>query len=182
MIAYKEFPHNAKMFLFELDDVLFPKKDYLLQVYYLFANYVEFNESRPLAGAMTTFMRDNYLSEGDTDLFDKIKSKFDLDEQYRHQFGRIQVHAQLPLKLLLAPDGVRLIRDLKSNDKQMAILTKGNPLEQLNKMKHMDWQGLDKGLKVYFLDELNFRNIEPIGYIADEFGIKPEEIVCVRNE
>jgi len=31
------FPEDKKVYVFELDDVVFPKKDYLLQVYYLFA-------------------------------------------------------------------------------------------------------------------------------------------------
>jgi len=181
MKKYSDYPEDVKLFLFELDDVLYPKKDYLLQVYYLFATFIEFSESRPISKEMISFMQETYLSVGEVGLFDKVKARFDLDEKYRDQFGRNHVHAQLPLKLLLFRERVNLIHDLKDKGKQLAILTKGNPLEQLNKMKHIEWHGIDHGLKVYFLDELDFRDIDPIRYIAGEFGVGYEEVVLVDN-
>ncbi|MGJ1384572.1 HAD hydrolase-like protein [Sphingobacterium spiritivorum] len=180
MKSYKEYPSDKNVFLFELDDILYPKKDYILQVYYLFSNFIEFTETTPDSKSLLAFMQKQYEEYGEDGMFDKIKEQFGLAEQYREKFGRIHVQAHLPLKLLLFPETTQLLHDLQDAGKNVAILTKGNPLEQLNKLKHIDWQGLDKGMKVYFIDELNFRNIDPISYIADEFRIQPEEIAIIE--
>jgi hypothetical protein len=35
---------RKKAFVFELDNVLYPEKDYFFQIYYLFANLLEYTE------------------------------------------------------------------------------------------------------------------------------------------
>jgi len=54
---------------------------------------------------------------------------------------------------------------------------KGNPLMQLNKIKHMEWGPLASKLKVYFVDELKFRNLEPLDYIAEELQIAKNDFI-----
>ena len=44
MIKYSDIDPRIKGFIFELDNVLFPEKEYLYQVYYLFAGYLEYTE------------------------------------------------------------------------------------------------------------------------------------------
>jgi hypothetical protein len=63
----------------------------------------------------------------------------------------------------------------------IAILTKGNPALQLNKVKHIDWQGFDKNVKIYFIDELSFRNIEPFSYIASENQITESDLIFIQD-
>jgi hypothetical protein len=36
-------------------------------------------------------------------------------------------------------------------------------------------------LKVYFIDELRFRNIDPITYIAKDFGVSDSEIHVIEK-
>jgi len=45
---YKDIDKRKKAFIFELDNVLYPEKDYLYQVYYLFAS---------MLGTRSTLMR-----------------------------------------------------------------------------------------------------------------------------
>ena len=45
MLKYKDLDDRIKAFVFELDDVIYPEKDYLLQVYYLFSNFKTVNEN-----------------------------------------------------------------------------------------------------------------------------------------
>ena len=44
MFTYTDIDARKKAFVFELDNVLYPEKDYLLQVYYLFASFLEYSE------------------------------------------------------------------------------------------------------------------------------------------
>jgi hypothetical protein len=41
---YSHIDKRKKAFIFELDNVLYPEKDYLYQVYYLFAALLEYTE------------------------------------------------------------------------------------------------------------------------------------------
>ena len=55
MLNYTNIPASKKAFIFELDNVLYPEKDYLLQVYYLFASFLEYTEAFPPAADLTEF-------------------------------------------------------------------------------------------------------------------------------
>lgn len=179
MIEIADIPLDKDVYCFELDDVLYPKKDYLLQVYYLFSNFIAFTEGLPSAQDMTEFMKNTYLNQGEDQVLPLLQETFGIGENYKENFRRLQANAQLPLKLVLFGEIETLLLSLHDKQKKIAILTKGNPVEQLNKLKHIDWGKFDKYknlLKVYFIDELRFRNIDPIAYIAADFGVPKSQI------
>ena len=179
MVEISSIPLDKKMYLFELDEVLFPQKDYVLQVYYLFAQFVEFTEGRAIAAALTDFMKETYLEKGHDAVFQTVEQAFTFQSDYSENFERLLANAHLPLKLYLSNAAKLLLATLIEQEAKLGVLTKGNPVTQLNKLKHLDWQGLDRQVRVYFLDELEFRNIEPFNYIAKENQISPEDIFFV---
>ncbi|TCK84851.1 HAD family hydrolase [Albibacterium bauzanense] len=180
MLSYSDIDTNKNVFIFELDDVLYPQQDYILQVYYLFANFLEYTESFPPAAELTEFLKKSYLQHGSEGVFKKASAVFGIDTKYEENFNRLHSSAQLPLKLLLYPSVLELLKSLFSDQKSVYIFTKGNPLIQLNKLKHLDWQGLDRKLKVYFYDELKLLpDIDPLDYIINENGLKASEVVLI---
>jgi len=177
-------PRDKEIYAFEVDDVLFPKRDYLLQVYYLFANFTEYTEGKSLSKSMVDFMKQTYEREGETVVLDETINHFQLPESYRENFERLKANAHLPLKLILKDDFEALAKELMDSGKRIVLLTDGNPIEQLNKLKHIEWGELDelkKQLRVYFVQELLFRNIKPNAYIAEEFGIGTDEVYPVNH-
>ncbi|GGH05618.1 HAD family hydrolase [Sphingobacterium alkalisoli] len=178
-------PLDKKVYLLEVDDVLFPKSDYDLQVYYLFANFMEFQTGSLSASDLVGFMKRVYENHGHEFVFDRLKETFGIEEKYRENLLRLNVNAQLPLKLLLFKEVEELIVRLFAQNKQVAILTKGNPVEQLNKIKHIDWgeaKRFKNFLKVFFVDELKFRSLEPIDYIAKDYGVTPGDLYCIERD
>lgn len=171
-----------KAIVFELDDVLFPLKDYLLQVYYLFANFVEFTAVQPVATELLTFLQTSYEEEGAAGIFDKAASRFPEIASFRDNFERLHHQAQLPLKLLVYPDGLELIKKLHDQGKLIFILTAGDPMMQLNKIRQVEWAGLEKVLKVYFEDELRFAGQDPLAYLLEEHGLAESEIIRVTPD
>lgn len=172
------------VYLFEIDDVLYPKRDYLLQVYYLFSNFVEYMEARPLAKDMTAFMKTTFEAAGEEAVLRETIAHFALDETYTEHFGRLKANAHLPLKLILKSDIKTLLLSLFEKQKKVGILTAGNPVEQLNKLKHIDWQELSvflPSLKVFFIRELEFRNINPIDYLVGEYHVAADEIQIMAD-
>ncbi|WP_454879466.1 HAD family hydrolase [Sphingobacterium detergens] len=165
------FPEEKKVYVFELDDVLFPKKDYLLQVYYLFANFIEFTETFPPQGDLVNFMKNHLENQGEEFLFEHAQATFGFDMKYKEHFERLHVNAVLPLKLHLFDHIAALFSQLSAEGKKICVLTKGNPLEQLNKMKFVDWGEFSNRIKIYFQDELAFRQIDPAQFLAEEFAV-----------
>lgn len=171
---------DKQLYLFEVDDILYAKRDYLLQIYYLFGQFVEFTESKPIAAAITEFMKERFEARNIDGLLQATQIEFGLSQDYSENFKRLEANAHLPLKLLLFEEIQDSFRALTDAGKHLAILTAGNPVLQLNKLKHMDWSGWDQKIKIYFTDELVFRNLDPFSYIADEYGIDPNDIEYIR--
>jgi len=44
-MKYADIDKRKKAFIFELDNVIYPEKDYLYQVYYIFASLLEYTEN-----------------------------------------------------------------------------------------------------------------------------------------
>lgn len=154
MLVYTDIDPAKKAFIFELDNVLYPEKDYLLQVYYLFASFIEYIETVPPANELTAFMKKVYENQGAERMFDKVKEAFGVDEKYRENFERLHLTARLPLKLLLFQSMLTLLQDIVVDRKQIFIVTNGNPQQQLNKIKQLEWHGLEDYLVIYFADEV----------------------------
>ncbi len=177
-------PPDRTVYIFELDDVLFPRRDYLLQVYYLFSHFVEYTEGRSFAKSMVDFMKDRYEREGECRLLEETINHFHLSESYKENFERLKANAHLPLKLMLSDTFKQLAKKILQGGKKIALLTDGNPVEQLNKLKHIDWEELEevkKELRVYFIKELEFRNLKPIPYLAKEYHVDESEICFVER-
>lgn len=170
---------DKSVYVFEIDDVLYSKRDYLLQVYYLFSNFVEFTEGRSLSNEMVAFMKKTFEAAGEEAVLPQTVAHFKLDEVYCENFERLKANAHLPLKLILEDDIKTLLLSLFEKGKKVGILTDGNPVEQLNKLKHVDWQELSNflpSLKVFFIRELEFRNINPIDFLVEEYQVSADEI------
>jgi len=179
MLTYADIDVRKKAVVFELDGVLFPKKDYLLQVYYLFANLLEYTETVPPAKDLTDFLKKAYECHGEEGLFERAAEAFAIDQKYKESFERLHLTAQLPLKLLLYRPMLDLMDALRGNGKQLLVLTEGNPTMQLNKLRQVEWNGLDKVVKVYFEEELRKRRLNPMAFLLEDNGLQAGEVLCV---
>ena len=181
LMKYSDIDKRKTAFIFELDNVLYPEKDYLLQVYYLFANLIEYTElydAKAILGLMTS----TYESEGKDFVFDRVQEKFKIDEKYRQGFNNLLLTAKLPLKLLLYQNMLELLQEIVVDRKKIFILTNGNPSQQLNKLKQTEWHGLEQYLTCYFADEI-LPKPEPdaIHHILKEHNLQRRDIVMIEN-
>ncbi len=182
MLKYQDIPNNKNAFIFELDDVLIPQKDYDLQVYYLFANFIEYLETFPPAQEMLTFMAKRYEAHGQYLMFEETAKVFELASKYKENLGLLFTNAKLTLKLFLFKEALELLQELTINRKQIYLLTSGNPLQQLNKITQTEWHGLDKYLKVYFADEFEPKpSLNSLTYLIEENGLNRDEIMMISN-
>ena len=152
-MKYQDDIEDNEAFFFELDNVLYPEKDYQLQVYYLFAQFIEYGEQVD-AQPIIRFMENTYLEEGHDGIFEKTAAQFDLDAKYSINFDLLQQNARLPLKLLLYAPVLKFLQEVIAAGKKPFLLTAGDPLKQLNKIKQIEWNGAEQHLVVYFANEI----------------------------
>ena len=180
-MKYSDIDNRKTAFIFELDDVLYPEKDYLFQVYYLFAallEYVELTDSK----AVTDLMVKTYFEKGKVAVFDAVKEKYQLKESYRANFEHLLVTANVPLKLLLYKNMLDLLQEIVVDRKKLFIITNGDPAQQLNKIKHTEWHGLEQYLICYFANETTPKP-EPdvIHLLLKEHNLLRRDLVMIGN-
>lgn len=181
MIKYSSIDPRKQAFIFELDDVLYPEKDYLYQVYYLFIAFLEYTELIN-AKVATSFMIDTYLSEGKEFVFDRLKEKFGLDEKYRFNFEHLNNTAKLPLKLLLDQSMLIFLQDVVVDRKKIFIVTNGDPSQQLNKIKQTEWQGLEPYLICYFADEIAPKpETDSVDLLIKDHNLQRRDVLMIGN-
>ncbi|MGV8878223.1 MAG: HAD family hydrolase [Sphingobacteriaceae bacterium] len=181
MISYSDIDQQKKAFIFELDDVLFPEKDYLFQVYYLFANFLEYQEMLD-SKVLVSLMKTTFEEEGKDAVFNKVLEKFKIDENYRENFDRLLLNAKLPLKLLLYQRMLNFLQDIVMDRKKIFILTNGEPDQQLNKIHQTEWNGLENYLICYFADEIYPKpQPETFMLLMRQHQLEPSDIVIIGN-
>jgi len=173
-----QYVKDKQLLIFELDNVLYPEKDYLLQVYYLFAQFIEYTEQKN-AQPILEFMRNEYENNGTGKLFEKTANQFGIDTKYEYNFNLLHQNARLPLKLLLFKNMLGFLQELVVNWKQIAIVTAGNPEQQLNKIKQTEWNGLEQYLTVYFVEELGQPKAEIFQNILNSSNLSPGQALVV---
>jgi len=151
-MAFEAYTRHKKAFVFELDNVIYPEKDYMLQVYYLFAQFMEYGEQMD-AGSMLQVMQDTYYKQGAGQVFDQAAAVFSVPEKYRLNFNMLLTAAKLPLKLLIFSEVLKFMQEIVIERKQIFLFTDGAPAIQLNKIRQTEWHGLESYLEVHFSAE-----------------------------
>lgn len=168
-------------FLFEFDDVLYPQKDYLLQVYYLFSQFIEYAEQKDSIEILE-FMKISFASDGHFGIFDRTMEHFSLDEKYKVNFELLMKNVRLPLKLLLFDELLRFLQSIVDSGKEIFLMLSGDPVIQLNKIRQTEWNGIETNLTVYFTQEFGKQSIEAnILTIFDKHGIIPQKALFLGH-
>lgn len=177
----EKYLQEKQAFVFELDDVLYPKKDYLLQVYYLFAQFIEYGEQISATETLRV-MQEIYEKEGDSLVFSRTFERMQIPEKYKVNLGMLLLGAKLPLKLLLYSEILALLQNIVLERKQIFIFTNGDPAMQLNKIKQIEWNGLEQYLKVYFAAETT-EMPEPDGLelLIKANGLQKHEVLFIGS-
>ena len=178
---YSDLDPNKNAFIFELDNVLFPEKDYLYQVYYLFAAFLEYSEQINAKG-VTNYAINTYLVKGADAVFDGLKTEFNVNEKYRDNFANLNIHAKLPLKLILDQNMLTLLQEIVTDRKKTFIVTNGGPARQLNKIKQTEWNGLEPYLVCYFANEIAPKpETDSIDLLIKDHHLQRREVLMIGN-
>lgn len=172
---------EKKAFVFDLDNTLYPEKDYLYQVYYMIGQFIEYQETYNHE-IITKYLIDEFEKNGRQHLFDKLIQQFNLKEEYVENCIRLLRTGRLPLKLLLFKEAEWMLNELVDQQKQLFILTNGTPEQQHNKITQIEWNGLQKHLRCYFANETQPKPApDGLWKIMEEHHLTAEELVFIGD-
>ena len=74
------------------------------------------------------------------------------------------------------------MQDIVLDRKKVFIVTNGNPQQQLNKIKQIEWNGLEPYLICYFAEEI-LPKPEPdvLHLLMKEHGLQRRDLVMIEN-
>lgn len=178
-MAFEQYIKDKQAFIFEIDDVLYPQKDYLLQVYYLFAQFIEYAEQIS-AEEIVKSMQHTYALSGSEGIFEKTAEQFNIPLKYKVNFDLLFLSARLPLKLFMFNEMLNFLQEITVERKQIFIFTNGDPMTQLNKIKQIEWHGLESYLTVYFAAETALKPAaDGIQGILEKHNLNKEDLLLV---
>lgn len=178
-MAFEQYIKGKKAVVFGLDNVIYPEKDYLLQVYYLFSEFISYSEQMD-AKEILAYMTDEYRVHGEVNIFDKTADRFNIPLKYFNNFILLHQTARLPLKLLLYKQILAFIQELVLERIAVFLLVDGKPEVQINKIKQLEWNGLEQYLKVYFTEEFEAKpSTKSLEFIINEHQFKKEDVLIV---
>ena len=176
-MAFEQYIKGKKAVIFGLDNVLYPEKDYLLQVYYLFSEFISYSEQMD-AKEILAYMTSEYTANGEEAIFEKTAEKFNIPLKYSDNFILLHQTARLPLKLLLYQQILSFLQELVAERIAIFLLVDGKPEEQINKIKQLEWHGLEQYLKVYFTEEFEAKP-ESLNFIINQHQFTKEALLIV---
>lgn len=180
-MTYSEINKSKSAFIFELDNVIYPEKDYLFQVYYLFASAIEYTELID-AKKTTDLMVATYIQEGSEVVFDRAQKELAIEDKYRKNLEHLMLTAKLPLKLLIYKKVLDMLQEIVVDRKKIFVVTNGNPKQQLNKIRQTEWNGLGQYLTCYFTDESKPKPAtDSIDLLMKEHALSSDELLMIGN-
>ncbi len=180
-MLFDKLVETNKAFVFDFDDTLYPEMDYLYQVYYMIAQFIEYHHAIPNE-QISKFLISEFEKNGRTHLFDRLIEQFSLSSEYMDNFLRLLRTARLPLKLLLFKESAWILHHLIDHDKKLFLLTNGNPEQQYNKIIQVEWEGIQQHLVCYFANEIKPKPApDALLKMMDEHQLSANEMVFIGD-
>lgn len=149
---FEKLLNSKKYFLIDLDDTLYDESQYLFPAYNAVAKYLadHFHEDEV---HIRTFLKNTFTEEGREYLFNKMFAVFEIEEAILPELLHIMRTVQLPHHINLFEEWYTMLDQLQTTQKNIAVITNGNPVQQKNKIAQINWKEMDMHINFYCADE-----------------------------
>lgn len=171
-----------ELFIFDLDNTIYDEEDYLFAAYRNISDKLSQEYPAFSSRELHTILLDLYMKEGREKLFDKFLSNTGLGKNLLPICLSILRNFR-PDRLIPIFDETRdILRALKSSGKIIFVLTNGNPEQQKNKIRSLEWEGLDEGITFILADEIEPKP-SPAGvlHILERSGISADKSLFIGD-
>ena len=139
---------NYNYFLIDLDDTLYPEKNYLYPAYLEISKYIN-KKYKFKISHINKFLIDEFEISGRKNLFDKLNSKFEIPTIEFNIYLKILRNLKLKNKIRLFDKSYQLLEKIIKHNKNFIIVTNGNVKQQRNKVSLIDWRQISNPFVLY---------------------------------
>jgi phosphoglycolate phosphatase-like HAD superfamily hydrolase len=151
MISPDEIASNYKVVVFDYDDTLVSEKEFLFFTYRQIAALVYRSHKIP-ENEVFEYLKNEFELHGRDLLFNKLIRKYNLPITMLSDLLGLMRTAVISPALTLLPGMKSLLKRILEKDVKVYVLTNGNHLQQINKIRHTQWEGLEKRISFVFAD------------------------------
>ncbi|REK07668.1 MAG: HAD family hydrolase [Bacteroidetes bacterium] len=170
-----------KALLIDLDNTIYDENLYLFAAYSKIAEYLG-GSNEKLRMKIDNFLKETFRKEGRRNLFDKLFDEFDIDSSEMQKMLEIMRNVKVESGFEIFP-GVRAILNRFTGDgKIVCVITNGNPVQQRNKVAHVNWNGLAEKMEFIYADEIAKKpSPEAALMFFKKHGLKGSEVLMIGD-
>lgn len=174
--------YNFSLFIFDLDNTIYNEEDYLFQAYSAicdrFAGVTQGHDKKSLFNLMMKI----YRKEGRDKLFDKFLTRAGIGEGHLEECLKILRTFNPEKQIEIYSRSEKILRFLIERDKKIFVLTNGNPGQQKNKIRNLQWKGLDEKITFIMANEIEPKpSSAGIEHILKRAGIEKKNTVFIGD-
>ena len=135
----------------DLDDTLIYEREYLFSAYYEIS--IVFGKNSGDVLKIYNYLRNNFEQGKRSKLFNNLIEEFEMPPSNMGVMLEILRNVKLKEKLNLVTEVKCILLELRKLKKQYIVITNGNPVQQANKIKQINWEGHLRPTEVIFANE-----------------------------
>jgi HAD superfamily hydrolase (TIGR01549 family) len=174
--------YKYSLFIFDLDNTIYNEEDYLFQAYKAISQKLEEFTNRHNKNDLFVLIMDIYRKKGREKLFDKFLAGSGLDSGYLPVCLKILRTFKPDKQIEINPKMEKILWSLLEKQKQIFVLTNGNPDQQRNKIRNIQWKGIDEKITFIFANEIEPKpSPEGIRHILKLTGIEKDKTILIGD-
>ena len=145
--------YSYKVYLFDLDNTLYDENRYLFESYKLVAKNIS-DITKIAYEEVFTNIINIFIRDGRSKLFDRLIECYALQGNSLNEFLEILRTITLEEKLVLFHKVKFVLKQLLEANKKIIIVTNGNPIQQQNKIRQIEWEGINNKIVFVYANEI----------------------------
>jgi len=151
IMIYSDYFKGFDEIIFDLDDTLIYERDYLFSAYLDISE--RFGSTNTEKSVMFSYLVENFNLGNRSELFNNFICTFSLKDNDMLLMLYLLRNANIKEGLRLTSEAKILLHCLMTLNMKYDIITNGNPIQQANKLRQINWEGLPSPTKVVFANE-----------------------------
>lgn len=167
--------------IFDLDNTLYDENLYLFKGYLDIARYLSNKYSHIPFLECKMYLEVTFQREGRKFLFDKLFDKYKIVDELEDCL-KLMREVNFDSKIKLFKTSYLLLKDA-INSTKVCILTNGNPAQQKNKIRQIEWEGLLDDINIVFANEYAPKPSAKVfeDYIKNFYNINPANVLMIGD-
>lgn len=168
--------------IFDLDNTLYDENLYLFKGYLDIARYLSNKYSHIPFLECKMYLEVTFQREGRKFLFDKLFNKYKIVDELEDCL-KLMREVTFDSKIKLFKTSYLLLKDA-INSSKVCVLTNGNPTQQKNKIRQIEWEGLLDDINIVFANEYAPKPSAKVfeDYLLPKYNLISKKILFIGDD